>query len=151
VWKKQHPERTHGGARKGGELQDSPKEFWTDAIVEQTGWSGGTLARLANIGAEIDTKAAGLLFGTPTSNIQKELIELIHYGPIIQRQIAGLIADGSVKTVAQGAVKATDAAPVGPVFIEPEKQVKKVYSAFEKMTDDAKMLFANLLKSEGYL
>ena len=90
VWKKQHPERTHGGARTGDEFQDSSKESWKDAIVEQTGWSGGTLARLALIGTKLDMEAADLLFGEPASNIQKELIELTHYGPIIQRQIAGL-------------------------------------------------------------
>lgn len=151
IWLKHNPDRKHGGFRKEGECQESTVETWAEAIVGQTGWSGGTLARAAKIGKEIDPKAADYLFGTDVSNSLKELLALIKYGPELQRAIAEKISAGEAKTVAQGAALVAGEPEPERLIITPEKQVKKVYSAFEKMTPDAKMMFAKLLKSEGFL
>ena len=140
-----------GGDQTSGEKQNSNSGFWYDAIVARSGWGRSVLEDSAKIGRNIDAEAADLLWGTMVADNQRELAALIDYSPEIQRSIANEIVAGNAKTVAQAASIVRNEPIAERLIIEPEKQVKKVYSAFEKMTDDAKEMFAKLLKSGGYL
>ena len=151
IWIKQHPDVKHGGVRRGCEFQESTEDSWSEAIVGQTGWSGGTLGRSAAIGKAIDKGAAEHLFGTDVSNNQKELLALIKYGPDLQRAIAEKISAGEAKTVAQGAALVAGEPEAVPEPIPVAKQVNKMWQSFEKMTDDARDQFIQVLKNEGII
>lgn len=151
IWLKHNPDRKHGGFRKEGECLESSVGSWAEAIVGQTGWSGGTLARSAAIGSAIDPKSAELLFGTDVSNNQKELLALIKFGPELQRAIAERISAGEAKTVTQGAALVAGEPEVAPEPIPVAKQVNRMWQSWEKMTEDAQAQFILVLKNEGVI
>ena len=56
-----------------------------------------------------------------------------------------------MKTVAQGAAKVTNVKPAPPEPLPVAKQVNKMWQSFEKMTDDARIQFIQVLKNEGII
>jgi ParB family chromosome partitioning protein len=151
IFQLNNPDRKHGGGRKAGEYQNPDSGSWYDAIVARSGWGRSVLEDSAKIGAKIDKEAAALLWGSMVADNQRELLALIDYSPEIQRLIAKMISIDPAVRVAQAAAQVTGASEPTRLIVPPEKQVKKVYSAFEKMTPAAKKMFAELLKSEGFL
>lgn len=151
VWMKQHPEAKHGGFREAGECQAATVATWTEAIPGKAGLSDRTLARAAEIGEKIYGPAAALLVSTEVADSQKELLALIKYGPDLQRAIAEKISAGEASSVAQGAALVAGEPEAVPEPIPVAKQVNKMWQSFEKMTDDARNQFIQVLKNEGII
>ena len=151
MWQQMNPDRTHGGFREAGECQAATMSTWTEAIPEAAHLSDRTLARAAEIGEKIAYRAAIMIYDTSIANNQKELLALIKYGPDLQCAIAEKIAAGKAKTVAQGAALVAGEPEAVPEPIPVAKQVNKMWQSFEKMTDDARDQFIQVLKNEGII
>ncbi|WP_456387893.1 hypothetical protein [Profundibacter sp.] len=150
IFQLNNPDRKYGGDRKSGEYQKPDAGFWYDAIVARSGWGRSVLEEAAKIGKKIDAEAADLLWGSLVADNQRELVALIEYGPDLQRAIAEKIAADEAKTVAQAAALVAGAPEVAPEPMPVEKQVGQITKVLEKISDDAKRAWVEVLREEGW-